>query len=219
MKNVYLLAAMLLTVSISNAQLVTGSKLLGGGFNLNFANSNNTITNPGVDQRSSYVSLQISLMKVRNPRLLSGFGVTFFYNHVKNMPGNYKANGYGAGAFYAITKLVPLAEKFSLALTGSAGADYLFGRTYTNIAANYDRYRSYNAGLNGNLGLWYQLNQRLVFTSDLSNLFGLNYSHSSTDSYAGSVVNTSEINSIGLRSGLSGFSLGAITVGLKYILK
>lgn len=219
MKNIYLLAALLLTVSISNAQLVTGSKLLGGAFNLNFANSENNVSNPGSDLRSSNVSLQLSLMTVRNPRLLNGFGLNFLYNHTKNIPSNYSADSYGIGGFYAVTKLVPLATKFSLALTGTAGADYLSGKTFLNSATNYDRYKVYSVGLNGSLGLWYQLNQRLLFTTDLSNLFGLNYSHTSTESYAGSVVTKSGSNSIGLRTGLTGFSLNSVTVGVRYILK
>jgi hypothetical protein len=219
MKNIYLLAALLLSISIANAQLVTGSKLLGGGINLNFSSTDNDATNPGVDQRGTYGSIQLSLMRVRNPRLVSGFGLNFFYNHTKNLPGNNRSNFYGTGAYYAITRLVPLATKFSLALTGTAGADFLFGRTYTNIASNYDRNRTYNIGLNGNLGVWYQLHQRLLFTADLSNLLGLNYYHTGTDSFAGSIVTKSETNNIGLRSGLSGFSVGSITVGVRYILK
>lgn len=219
MKKIYLLAALLLGISIADAQLVTGSKLLGGAFNLNFSNSENNTTNPGTDLRSSAASFQISLMKVRNPHLLHGFGLNFLYNHTKNLPSNFTANSFGVGGFYAVTKLVPLATKFSLALTGTAGADYVSGKTFMNSATNYDRYNVYNVGLNGTLGLWYQLNQRLLFTADLSNLFGLYYSHNSTDNYAGSVVTRSGSNSIGLRTGLTGFSLNSVNVGVRYILK
>lgn len=223
MKKTCLLLLLLSIVTVSHAQFQTGKKVIGG--QLGFAtNNNNYFSTPGSEQRVTQFSTSFSLARFKSPTLLNGFGVSYSYNRAHNNIGSptddQVYNSHNITAFINSTKLTPLAKKFYLTFTGNAGVGYGFSKTdHIPSTGNYSKGEGYNLYVSGDLGLLYQLNERFLFTTSLSNLLNLSYHHGSASNYSGSTVTKITNNSFNLNSGLTGFSVNNISVGVKYILK
>jgi len=223
MKNTCLLLLLLSFVTVSHAQFQTGKKVIGGQIEIATLN-NNYFSSPGSEQRVTQFSTSFSLSRFKSPTLLNGFGLTYSYNHAHNNIGSPTDDqvyySHNIGAFISSTKLTPLAKKFYLTLTGNAGAGYGFSKTdHVPSTGNYSKGEGYNLYVSGDLGLLYQLNERFLFTATLTNLLNLSYHHGSTSNYSGTTVNKINNSSFGLSSGLTGFSVNNISVGVRYLLK
>ena len=219
MKNKILFVLLFSVVSVCHAQFETGKKIIGGQMQLGFSNYN---YNPGsttaTEQHFSQFSTSLSLSRFKSPTLLNGFGISYVYNY-NNAIGNILDNSHTIGIFVNSTKLQPLANKFYLSFTGTAGAGYGFGKTNFVNSTNYTKSKGYNVYVSGGMGLLYQLNQRFLLSCGLTNLLNMSYNHGDITIYSGTNVNESKNNSVNLSSGLSGFSLNNLAVGVRYMLK
>ncbi len=223
MKNTCLLLLLLSIVTVSHAQFQTGKKVIGGQIGI-ATFTNNYSTTPGSEQRVTQFSTSFSLSRFKSPTLLNGFGFSYNYSRAHNNIGSptddQVYNDHNITAFISSTKLTPLAKKFYLTLTGNAGAGYGFSKAdHVPSTGNYSKGDGYNLYVSGDLGLLYQLNEHFLFTTALTNLLNLSYHHGSTSYYSGTTVNKINNNSFGLSSGLRGFSINNISVGVRYLLK
>jgi hypothetical protein len=222
MRNATLAACIILFGSSLHAQFSPGSKLISGNVNFTSLSSSTNVT-PGLVQHNIFIGIDVSKMRFRSATTLTGFGVlgsVSSYGTTGPNPGDdYTSRGYTTGAFFNAVKLEPLAAKFYLALTGLAGANYNFGRVDNNTTTRYDRFRAYTAYISGALGIWYRMHNRLVLSCDLNNLATLSFNHSKWENRTGPTVASGSLNTVGLRSGLSGFSLNGLSFGIRYLLK
>ncbi|MBV9986667.1 MAG: hypothetical protein JO301_03250 [Chitinophagaceae bacterium] len=222
MRNFTLLAcAFLFSISV-HAQFSAGNKLIGG--NLYFTGANNSSSaSPGTEQQTSFAAFDLSLMRFRTPASLAGFGLSAGYSRYRTTDGTIPfdtySSGYNFGAFFNWTRLEPLASRFYMALTGSVNAQYNFGQIDNSSSVQYTHYNGYSTAVAGALGVWYSMHPRLLFTCDLNNLITLAYSHNVHDSYSGATLVTAKQSSFTFRSGLGGFSLNNLSVGIRYLLK
>jgi hypothetical protein len=222
MRNFTLTACIILFSASLHAQFTAGSKLIGGNLYFTSINSSATVA-PGLVQHNTYIGLDVSKMRFKSATTLTGFGILSAFNSYSTTgtsPANdYSSKGYTAGAFFSAVKLEPLAAKFYLALTGTAGANYNFGRIDNKTNISYDRFRAYTTYISGTLGIWYRMHNRLVLSCDLNNLASLSFNHSVSENHSGVTVVTGRQSTFNLRSGLSGFSLNGLSFGIRYLLK
>lgn len=221
MRRTLLSGVLMVCCTIGHTQFETGKKIVGGQFNILF-NKTNFNGTPGAEQRSSYFSSSLSLSRFKSPTRLNGFGFNYGYSHSINnvgRPSEQTNYNHGIGFFINSIRLQPLARKFYLSFTGTAGAGYNFGKLNYISNTNYSQSNAYSVSISGEMGLWYQLNQRFLLTCNLANLLNLSYQYGNNTTYAGATIYKSNSNGINLSSGLSGFSLNSMAVGVRYILK
>ncbi len=221
MKNKWLLILTLMSIGNASAQFETGKKVIGGQFGIAFSN-NKVNSNANTDQSSTSVNLNISLSRFITPTSLRGFGVNYGYDYTHsniNNPGlDQKAYAHILGAFITRTKLQPLAKKIYLSFSGTAGAGYGFGKTkYASVTGSTDTKTIY-ANLFASLGVWYQLNQRFILSGELSNLLNLSYRYNAGDVHSGTNHYKYSTSTLNFNTGLSGFGVNGLTVGVRYIL-
>lgn len=223
MKNTCLLLLLLIIVTVSHAQFQTGKKVIGGQIGIATGYNNYYNPSPGIEDRNTQFSASLSLSRFKSPTLLNGFGFSYGYMHNRNNIGtpadeqNY--NAHTIGAFINSTKLVPLVRKLYLSFTGTVGAGYGFSKTDYVNTTSYRKREGYNLTVSGDMGLLYQLNERFLFTATLVNLANLSYSHYTNSNYSGATVSKINSSNFALNSGLTGFSVNNISVGVRYILK
>ena len=221
MKTKLLFVILFSAVAVCQAQFETGKKVIGGQIGLSFS-KNDQNSSPGVDQRSSMFSSTLLLSRFKSPTLLKGFGFNYAHNYYHANIGNLTNDQVNRtnmmSVFVNSTKLQPVARKFYLSFTGSLGGSYTFGKsTFSNNT--YTRTNGYGIFLSGGMGLLYQFNQRFLLSCQLVNLLNVSYGYGHFTTYNGANVNKSNISHIDLSTGLNGFSLNSILVGVRYILK
>lgn len=218
MKQMLLSFCCLLTISICHGQFVTGQKLIGG--QLSFGMNDFSMPQGNyVDQKSTTLSLGLSLSRFRSPTVLTGFGISYNYQYSKSFNSGtvndaFTYHNHTIGATYSGTKLKPLAKDFYFTLTGTVRANYFFNNSKQASTAAEFRSNGYGTGLSGSIGLLYQLNQRFLLNCDFSNLLSLSYSHSKYPT-----GNTFTTQSFNFSTGLSGFSMNSLAFGVRYLLK
>jgi len=221
MRRTFISCALVVCCAVGHTQFETGKKVIGGQFAVSI-NNNNLNSTPGVEQRFGSFSSSFSLSRFKSPTLLNGFGFSYGYNHSINnvgSPTEQSNYNHGIGVFVNSMRLQPLARKFYLSFTGKAGAAYNFGKSNYISNTNYSKSNGYSVSISGEMGLLYQLNQRFLLTCNLTNLLNLSYHYGNNTIYAGANIYKSNSNGIHLSSGLSGFSLNSMAVGVRYILK
>lgn len=209
-------------VNVCSAQFQTGKKVIGGQFGLSGIRSN-VSTSSSDYQRSGSLSASLSLSRFKSPLTLNGFGFSYGYNYSRSKTSNpineqfYRAHYIGANI--SSTKFKPLARKLFLSFTGSAGVGFSYAKTYNSKSSDYSKNNYYNIGISGNMGLLYQLNERFLLDITISNLLRLSYNYGILSSYSGATITKLRNSSYNLSTGLTGFGLTNLSIGVKYILK
>lgn len=224
MKNAWFFTLLFFSVAVCDAQFQTGTKVISGQLGFSASNNNNLSPTPGTEQRSTQFSTSFSLGRFKSPTVLNAFGIYYGYNHNHNNigspPDEQLYNSHNIGAFISSTKFKLLARKFYLSFTGTGGAGYVFSKTsYVANTANYSKGDGYNLYVSGDMGLLYQLNERFLLNATLTNLISLSYRYGTNSNYSGTNVSKTNNTSFNFNSGLNGFSLSNIGVGIRYILK
>lgn len=210
------------TFHVCHAQFETGKKVIGGQIGFGLSKTNNPNISPGLIQQYSSFSASLSLSRFKTPTLLNGFGFNYGYNHAEYAPLNSSAhtdNNSTIGVFVNSMRLQPLARRFYLGFTGTVGAEYGFWKSSFVSPATYSQSKNYSVYVSGGLGLLYQLDPRFLLTCNLTNLLSLYYTHSDATYHNGITVDKGNTNSVYFSSGLNGFSLNSIGIGVRYILK
>ena len=222
MKNYLPIIACLLFVQFVNAQFSSGQKMIGGQLSVNFY-SNDLTSSPGSEQRTGSVFTSFSLSRFKSPTYFSGFGINYGYNYTHSNIGlaatEYIDRNNSLGIFVSGTKLKSLAGKFYLGFTGTSGMVYGFGRTTYSSNGDFRRVNNYNIYVTGGLGVFYKLDERFLLNASLFNLIGLSYNYTHYSPNNSSNLYESNASSFTISSGLSGFSLNNIGVGVRYLLK
>lgn len=221
MKKNLLFFCLLLTIITCDAQFQAGQKAIGGQVSLNLYD-NNTGSLPTPGQRSTSFSTSLSLSHFKTPTVSKGLGI--FYNHLHsrgNIGGTNEltSSANSIGVFVNTSKLQTLTKNFYLAFTGTAQGAYTFSTSKLTVLPAKNETSGYNIGLSGSLGLLYQLNQQFLLTCDLNNLLGVSYGHVNYKSVGVANGYDNHSNTFTFSSGLSGFSLNTLSVGIKYLLK
>jgi len=222
MKNILLLGVLLLSLNFCEAQFQKGQKLLGGQIGAVASSQETAFSNSGYTQ-NTFLNLNLSLSKFKSPLVANGFGLVYGYNYNhadnNNPPLEQRSYQHAIGIFINKTRLVPLARKLDLALTGTGGINYIFGkRTYVMSGSTSDL-KAINPYLSGSLGVWYQLGQRLLLTCDFSNLLSLQYTHATTELHSTNSSRSENNNNFNLNAGLSNAQFGGLMIGIRYVLK
>ena len=222
MKSNLLLTLCLLTTLFARAQFTQGQKMIGGQVSVNFY-YNDLTSSPGSEQRFGSVFTSFSLSRFSSPTHFNGFGINYGYTYNHSNIGisstEYIDRNNSIGIFVSGTKLKSLAGRFYLGFTGTSGLSYGFGRTTYASNGDFRRVNNYNLYVSGGLGLFYQLDQRFLLSANLINLLNLAYNYSHFSPNNSSNVYETNATSFTLSSGLNGFSLTNIAVGVRYMLK
>ncbi|MBY0481256.1 MAG: hypothetical protein K2Q21_07870 [Chitinophagaceae bacterium] len=214
MKNLLLFFLCILVLNTVNAQFTKGQRTIDGQFsffNQHYSGSTNTYSAP---TNNSSLGLALSLSRFSNPNTIKGFGLRYFYSD----NGSFQIRN-GAAAFYSYTKLETLAKQFYLSFSG-VGNVYYNEDKWVVINTPYKE-TGLGVGINLEMGLLYQLNQRFLITARLVNLANLNYTNYRTQQYptSGSLPEPAKSSSVNFYTGLNGFSLNNISIGFRYLLK
>ena len=217
MKN-YLLFLCLITGYTTNAQFNSGQKIIGGQMNLSITNYDAT-NSLGLNQKSTFGSVNLSLSKFKSPLRLIGFGIQYSYSDARynnnNSSSPIENKNNVLGAFLELTKLQPIAKKLYLSFSGMGGINYSINDTYygNNTRSQTNGYGLY---VNGGMGIWYNLTNRFILTGYVSNLFAVNYGFGKSTSYAANNTSVTDgtSNSFSITTGFSSFSLGNFGFGV-----
>lgn len=199
-------------ISTTKAQFEKGQKMLGGQFS--FYNQKTDASNSMPKNISSGISASFSYSQFESPRTFNSYGFNFSY-------GDNGSNSINksAGVFYNYTKLEPLVKKLFFTYMGTAAINYFeFNNSYPGSdKSNTSRI---TPSVSIGLGLLYQLNNCFVISTTLLQLASLSYNFDKNETIP--VTNspfTTKSNSVYFNSGLNGFSLNNISIGLNYLLK
>jgi hypothetical protein len=212
MKHLYLAICCLCVGLISHAQFNKGQRMIGGNFNF-YANdyqSNNTL----VDNVS--FGTQFSYSKFVKPLSFYSIGVNYNYSGTPNM-----SNSNGFGISYGYTQLQTLAKKFYIGIAGSGSTNLSIANNY-NLSGNINNKSiGWNIQANAVVDLYYQLNNRFLLSTSLVNLVTIRYA---TQEYKtldanNNLSNGNTNSSWSVNTGLTGFSLNNLGIGVKYLLK
>ena len=207
-----------LFLSLVNAQFNKGQKMIGWQLDVNVYN-NNLGPSSGSEQHGSNFFTSVSFLKFKSPTVFTGFGITYSYNYNHTGIGTINAEhidrSQRVGLFVTGTKLLPLAKKCYIGFTGTGGGQYGYGKTTYTLNNTKTDGRSYTVYANGTLGVFYHLNQRFLLNTNLINLVSLNYFSNRLGSGASEVRS----NNFTFSSGLNGFSLNNVGIGVRYLLK
>jgi len=219
-KTVCLLAAVCL-VFAANAQFSAGQKMIGGQVSVGYSN---TDFNTPTVQKQNYTAVSLSpvFSKFTSPTRITGFGLQYAYSQQKTGIGGPSEQDYYShliGAFVSRTQLQPLAKKFYFTLTGSVGANYQFQKTRNTLPTTTVDTKGINVYLRGGIGLLYQLTPRFLLSTQLNNLVSLEFGHGKSTTTNGNVSTTGTNNQVGFSTGLNGFSLNSVGIGVSYLLK
>jgi hypothetical protein len=211
MKNLLLFCICILLLSSSKAQFEKGQKMITGQFSFSDqkVQSGSSTSSPN----SSYIFASFSLSHFTNPTTIKGFGINYGYNdNSYNITSTY-------GAFYNCTKLEALTKRVYLSFGGTAAINYR-NYIFNNPNFNANTQTSITPSLSIGLGLLYHLNDRFLVTASVLNLASLycSFDNSETFPNGGSPI-TTKSHTLGLSSGLTGYSLSSIGLGFNYLLK
>lgn len=197
---------------MSHAQFNKGQRMIGGLFyyNLNINKSNSII----YDNSSS--GAQVSYSIFRNQ--MSYYSIGLNYNYYSNSSDNHS---FGYGINYGYTQLQSLAKKFYLGVSGSGSINQNQSKNYTVNGNLNSKTHGWNIEALGNVGIYYQLNNRFLLSTNLINLITIRYAHDQTSSLDANnnLIKTGEGNSWTINTGLTGFSVNNLGIGVKYLLK
>jgi len=222
MKNLLLLFALLCIASTTQAQFTTGQKMIGGQLSGGFNES--TTSASAAKNKAGDVTLALSFSKFTSPTQFNSVGFSYGYAHTANTgtSNETESNIHIFSIFVERTKLQQLTKRFYFTYTGSINATYRLDKdknTVSSVVTDETR-DGYLAYVSGSIGLLYQLNERFIFTSSLSNLLSVNYQHYDIKTTVGAAAPlNSQYNGFRLLTGLSGLSLNNLSIGVKYILK
>lgn len=221
MKKLCLLLTLLCFVYATEAQFSTGQRMIGGQLSVGYSNTDFNTT-PIQKQNNSSVSISPVFSRFSSPTRINGFGLQYSYAHQKTgigSPSEQTYNSHLIGAFVSQTHLQPLAKKLYFTLSGTAGAGYQFQKISSTSSPATTDIKGVNVYLRGGIGLLYQLNQRFVLSTQLNNLVSLEFGHGKTTNNNGTVSTSNTTNQVGFSTGLNGFSLNSIGIGVSYLLK
>ena len=212
MKTILLILICFVSIS-SFAQFEKGQQMIDGQFSFYSQNSQANSFNPKTN--SSSINTSFGLSHFTSPNTIQGFGINLGYgdNGINYIYSN-------AGVYYQYTKLENLAKKFYLSFGGNAALNYSQSTNFNNVTGFYKyKQTSITPGISFNMGLLYQLNKRLLISTQLLNIASLSYSFISSDNYTTiNSFNTTKSNSVILNTGLNGFNLNSISFGFKYLI-
>ncbi len=146
MRNLFTVSVAILLVSLTSfAQVSKGKWLVGGGFES--FNRTSTMTNPGVENKSSQVSVSPRVGYFFADRWAAGIAPSYSHGKYKDSLQTSKGNGYSIGAF--VRYYQPIGEK--LAIFGSLnGISYAAGSNeldhVDNALSRKNKYRSVGVG-------------------------------------------------------------------------
>jgi len=219
MRKVSLLIVFTCVVCSAFTQFGAGGKIIGGGLSFNAHTVSSSNPTPLPETRVAGVALSFSVSRFSTPLSLNGFGVAYGYTHQYN-PASSTFNRHSIGAFFQRTKLQPIAARWYLSFTGNVLTQYQTENSdVTAFAAT--RSRGFQVGVSGALGIWYQASSRFVFSCDLNNLLQAYYSHQKVtqEQNTGVVSYQATSNDFIVNTGLNGFSLSYLSIGVRYLLK
>ena len=220
MKNLYLLAFIVLGYTAADAQIKKGETVLGG--NLGYTDqSQSSGVNSSYPYKSTNRNLTLSpaFGKVIRDNLVLGFDIS--YTNSKSTytgtPDN-TGNGFGAGIF--IRKYRPLGNGFYLFGQSRLGFNYTHSSQAEPVGSSITRdvVNVYGATLQFFPGIAYSLNPRWQLEAGLPNFFSIGYSHTKeTQSYAGQSADfTNNGHLFSAQSSLTGSN--SLTVGVRYFI-
>lgn len=219
MKKLFALIVAGCFVYTAEAQFSAGQKMIGGQLGIGYTSTET----PGVESRSFLFSLSPSFSKFVSPTAFNTVGIMYDYIHQRSGINTNDATLFDSntfGLYIGHTKLAPLGSKFYFSMTGTAGAGFSTQRTRSVFSSNKTDGDGYNVYLRGGIGLLYQLNQRFLLSTQLNNLVSLSYQHTKNTSYNGNNPPfVGRNNSLAFSTGLNGFSLNNVQVGVNYLLK
>lgn len=222
MKKVLLSTALLCIAGMSQAQFTKGQTALGGQLSFSTVTSNLTYTPATptwVKSRATQFSVSPSVSFFSSPTAMSSFGVTYANNITKtdNPPSGsvQKNTTNSAGLFFRLTKLNRLANRFYFTYGGGPTVSYSKSKDEF-ISSPESTSSMVNVGINGGIGLLYQLNNRLLLTTNLNNVLAASYYHAE---YKAGSVGAGNANGFSFSTGLSGFSLNSLSIGMMLLLK
>lgn len=219
-KSVCLLAAVCFVFSV-HAQFSAGQKMIGGQVSMGYSNVNRS--NPSIQKQNSFsAGFSPVLYRFKSQNKVNGYGLNYFYSRQNTdigIPAELNYQSHSVGAFVSQTQLQPIGKKLYFTLSGTVGANYQIKKNNSNLSTvGYDA-KGFNLFLRGGIGLWYQLNQRFVLTTQLNNLVSAEYSYNKITSTNGTNTSSSITNEVGFTTGLNGFSLNSLGIGVNYLLK
>lgn len=205
---IYLLAVMLLYLTVSsNAQSIEkGAMLIGGSINFGTSNQSTINTTQPDSIRSTGGNIGISLGKAVTNNGILGVSLSYGRNKIKSSIDEYddeNSYAYAASIFYR--QFVELGNKFYFWVQPSAGIVYAEGKKKDN--SNYSKNMSMGLALAP--GLSYNFYKSIYLDVSINNLAALSYNSSQTA--------TVKQNSFSVTSGLSGGSLNNVGIGFSII--
>ncbi len=212
MKHLYLAICCLCVGLISQAQFNKGQRMIGG--QLNFT-ANNAQSNATLIDNTSF-GLDLSFSKFIKPTSFYTVGVNFSNT---STPKTFQNNSYGIQFQYTI--LQHLIKKFYLGYTGSFNSYINNSNYYNGIGTLVSKTNGWNIQANGNVGLYFQLNNRFLLYTNLINFVTVRYSNQSDQNLDANnnFIKSNANSSYSFNTGLTGFSLNNLGIGVKYLLK
>ncbi|MBI2275483.1 MAG: hypothetical protein HYU70_16940 [Bacteroidetes bacterium] len=219
-KTVCLLAAVCL-VFAANAQFSAGQKMIGGQVSMGYSRIESS--NSSVQKQHNFsAGLTPIFYRFKGKNKVNGYGLNYIYLRQKadiGTPGEITYQNHLVGAFFSQTQLQPIAKNLYFTLTGTVGANYQIQKNKSNVSTVANDAKGFNLFLRGGIGLWYQLNQRFILTTQLNNLLSAEYGYTKTTSTNGTNTTSGSTNLFGFTTGLNGFSLNSLGIGVNYLLK
>lgn len=220
-KSIFLLAA-LCFVFAANAQFSAGQKMIGGQLFMRYANV--VPDNSSIQKQHNYaVGFSPVFYRFISQKKINGYGLNYNYVRQKTFNGTpgeiITYQNHSVGAFFSQTQLQPIAKNVYFTLTGTVGANYQIQKNKSNVSTVANDAKGFNLFLRGGIGLWYQLNQRFILTTQLNNLVSVEYNYDKTTNTNGSNTTSGTTHGFGFTTGLNGFSLNSLGIGVNYLLK
>lgn len=217
---IHLIIATLLFIGLNaSAQFTKGEKILSGNISFN-ANKNTYNNGTSVQENStSSFGFNTSIGWVKSEKRISGFRVGYYNSLAKSNNGYDKTtnNGITVGIFNQHIKNFNK-NIFGFLETSVAGG-YNWGK-YTNLASTTPDFSTdgYNIGGNVKLGIGYRITKHLIADATLTNLLGINYSHTNPEDNT-IVFQSSKSDNFSISTGLSSFSLNNVAIGFRWLFK
>lgn len=221
MKKSFLFLTALCFVFAANAQFSAGQKMIGGQVSMGYSHVDRS-TPPQQKQNSFSAGISPVFYRFISPNKVNGYGLNYFYSRQNTdigIPAELNYQNHSVGAFFSQTQLQAIAQKLYFTLSGTVGANYQTQKNNSNVSTVTNDAKGFNLFLRGGIGLWYQLNQRFILTTQLNNLVSAEYSYNKTTNTNGSNTSAGTTNGFGFTTGLNGFNLNSLGIGVNYLLK
>lgn len=199
----------------ANAQFNTGQKMISGRLSVN---SSTTTIPSGGKQQNWGVGISPSYAWFRSAKSFDEVGIGYAYGHSKDeSPSSVltTSNSHAVNLFFQRTNLETIARKLYFTYDYGVSAGFGTQKTTNFSPSSYSKQSSYGANIYGGIGILYQLTPRFLFDAGLSNLFSASFTHSQISNGG---TTTSKNNSFSLNTGLSGFTVGSLGFGVRYLL-